>query len=211
MTEARLARGDQRRAALLEALDHHLLDAGPDAGLEDINVADLSRRAGVTRSAFYFYFDNKADAVAALMDEMYADGFDAVELAGGNPTTGTGDGTMRERIATSIRGVFAGWGRRTHVYRAMLEARATSPAVRERWEAFQQDFVDVVTGVIEGERAAGLAPDGPAPRAVATALLDVNDRTLERLVRAPADFDWDGHVDAVVHIWTCSIYGRTAP
>ena len=53
-------------------------------------------------------------------------------------------------------------------------------------------------------------PPAPTPTAIATALLDLNDRTLERLVHAPADFDWDEHVEAVVHIWLASIYGRTA-
>ena len=56
------ARGDRRRTALLEALDHHLREGS----LDSINIADISRRAGVTRSAFYFYFENKASAVAAL-------------------------------------------------------------------------------------------------------------------------------------------------
>ena len=59
-------RGDQRRAALLESLDQLLQDE--DSSLDSINIADISRRAGVTRSAFYFYFDNKAAAVAALME-----------------------------------------------------------------------------------------------------------------------------------------------
>ena len=197
-------RGDRRRAALLQALDEHLQEAGPDARLEDLNVADLSRRAGVTRSAFYFYFDNKAAAVAALMDEMEEEAWDAAELLGG-------EGAMRDRVAVAIRRVVEGWASRTHVYRAMLEARATSPAVRERWEARLASFVDVVAALVESERAAGRAPDGPSAAAIGTALLDLNDRTLERLVRAPADLDWDRHVEAVVHVWTSTIYGRTAP
>ncbi|MGB0190940.1 MAG: TetR family transcriptional regulator, partial [Nocardioides sp.] len=54
---------DQRRAALLESLDTLLLD--------EINIADISRRAGLTRSAFYFYFESKHLAVAALMEQVY--------------------------------------------------------------------------------------------------------------------------------------------
>ena len=196
-------KGDERRAALLEALDHHLRDAGPDASLDAINVADLSRRAGVTRSAFYFYFDNKAAAVAALMEEMYDGAWDAADLDGD-------DEPMQQRLTTAIRAIFQGWSRRTHLYRAMLEARATSPAVREQWDSFQESFVVVLAAVIEGERTLGAAPEGADPTAIATALLDLNDRTLERLVHAPADFDWDRHVEAVVHVWQASIYGRTA-
>src|SRR5689334_14926815 len=59
--------GDRRRAALLEALDELL----QENDLEHIAIADISARAGVTRSAFYFYFENKAACVAALGAEMY--------------------------------------------------------------------------------------------------------------------------------------------
>lgn len=201
-----VTRGDRRRTALLAALDEHLREAGPGARLDDINVADLSRRAGVTRSAFYFYFDNKAAAVAALMDEMYDEAWGAADLLGG-------DGSMRDRTAAAIRTVFDGWTQRPHVYRAMLEARATSPAARERWEAHVASFVEVVAAVIDAERVARQETGGPPAVAIATALLDVNDRTLERFVRAGEDpgdaesFDWETHVDAVVHLWLSTIYG----
>ncbi len=182
--------GDVRRGALLAALEEHL----ERTSLDDINVADISRRAGVTRSAFYFYFENKAAAVAALYEEMYAEAFDAAAVLGG-------EGTLRDRITTAIRAIFVGWGHRTHLYRAILDARATSAAVRDQWDAFQRSYVELVAGLIRDERASGAAPDGPDAHAVATALLDLNDRTLERLVRAPEGFDWDTHLEAVVHVW----------
>ena len=192
-------KGDERRTALLEALEEYLRDHR----LDEINVADISRSAGVTRSAFYFYFENKAAAVGALYEEMYAEGFDAAEVLGG-------DGSVRDRIENAIRAIFHGWEQRTHLYRAILDARATSPAVRDQWDAFQQTYVDLVADLVAAERATGAAPPGPDPRAVATALLDLNDRTLERVVRAPGGFDAEQHLDAVVHAWVAAIYGRTA-
>ena len=131
---------------------------------------------------------------------MYAEGFDAAEVLGG-------DGTVRDRIETAIRAIFHGWAHRTHLYRAILDARASSPAVRDQWDAFQASYVEVVADLIATERAAGAAPDGPDPRAVATALLDLNDRTLERVVRAAEGFDAEQHLDAVVHTWLAAIYG----
>nr|WP_258562735.1 TetR/AcrR family transcriptional regulator [Nocardioides sp. MAH-18] len=171
--------------------------------LDSINIADISRGAGVTRSAFYFYFENKAAAVAALHDEMYAEGFDAAGVLGG-------DGSVRDRIDSAIRAIITGWGHRTHVYAAILDARATSPAVRDQWEDYQQSYVDVVADLVEAERAAGAAPPGPDAREIALALLDLNDRTLERVVRAPEGFDAAAHLEAVVHVWLTSIYGSTS-
>lgn len=195
-----LTKGDARRTALLTALEEHLREGST---LDEINIADISRRAGVTRSAFYFYFENKAAAVAALHDEMYAEGFDAAGVL-------DGDGTVRDRIETAIRAIMGGWSQRTHLFAAILDARAASPAVRDQWEDYQQSYVDVVTDLIEAERAAGAAPAGPDAREIALALLDLNDRTLERVVRAPEGFDADAHLDAVVHVWLTSIYGRTS-
>ncbi len=192
-------KGDERRSALLAALEEYL----EGSSLDDINIADISRRAGVTRSAFYFYFDNKAAAVAALYEEMYAEGVDAAEVLGG-------DGTVRDRISSAIGAIFQGWAQRTHLYRAILDARSASPAVRDQWDAFQRSYVEVVAELIASERAAGAAPDGPDPLAVATALLDLNDRTLARVVHAPEGADLESHLDAVVHVWMASIYGRTA-
>ena len=59
--------GDERRTALLTALED-LLESRP---LAQIGVADISRAAGVTRSAFYFYFPSKAAAVAALLADFH--------------------------------------------------------------------------------------------------------------------------------------------
>lgn len=192
-------KGDERRTALLEALDHQLRDNT----LDEINIADISKRAGVTRSAFYFYFENKAAAVGALMTDMYDESFDAAELL-------VGDGSMHDRIEAAIRTIVTGWGQRTHLWRALLDARATSTAVRDQFDSFQDSFVGVVADLIDGERAAGLAPVGVDARAIARALLDLNDRTLERIVRAPAGLDLKPHVDAVVHIWLTAIYGSDA-
>jgi TetR/AcrR family transcriptional regulator, ethionamide resistance regulator len=195
-----VTKGDARRTALLAALEEHLRDGST---LDEINIADISRSAGVTRSAFYFYFENKAAAVAALHDEMYAEGFDAAGVL-------DGDGTVRDRIESAIRAIISGWSQRRHLYAAILDARAASPAVRDQWEEYQQSYVDVVADLVEAERAAGAAPAGPDAREVALALLDLNDRTLERVVRAPDGFDADAHLDAVVHVWLTSIYGRTS-
>jgi AcrR family transcriptional regulator len=192
------ARGDERRGALLRSLDEHL----QESSLESIKIADISRSAGVTRSAFYFYFESKAAAVAALMDQMYDESFAAAgHLAG--------DGTPADNIEATIRGLFAAWDRHQHLYRAMLEARATNTAVREMWESDRESFVPAVASMIEAERAADRAPAGPAAAALADTLLELNDRMLERLALGGGP-PREEQVAVVVHIWLSSIYGSTS-
>ncbi|WP_370247805.1 TetR/AcrR family transcriptional regulator [Nocardioides sp.] len=188
---ASAAKGDRRRLALLESLDAYLLEGGH---LDSINIADISRRAGVTRSAFYFYFENKAAAVAALMEELYDESIAAAELL-------HGDGTPQERVAGMVRGLFAAFDRHQHLYRAMLEARATSAPVREMWDADRRSFVPHLAAVIAADGV-----DVADPEALASVLLELNDRMLERLALG-GDLTRDQLVDTVVGIWLRAIYG----
>lgn len=195
-------RGDARRTALLESLDEILREQDlHDSSLDSINIAEISRRAGVTRSAFYFYFENKQAAVAALMEEMYDQAFAAAgELSG--------DATPASNITAMITGLFDAWERHQHVFRAMLDARATSPAVRELWDSDRHSFVGPVAEMITAERAAGRAPDGVDATSVATVLLELNDRMLERLALSGGE-SRPQLQEAVVEIWLRTIYGRT--
>lgn len=197
-------RGDARRTALLESLDHLLREQGlEERTLDSIHIADISRRAGVTRSAFYFYFENKQAAVAALMEEMYEAAFVATgELSG--------DASPAANIAATITGLFDAWESHQHVFRAMLDARATSPAVREMWDSDRHSFVEPVAEMIRSERACGRAPDGVGATSVATVLLELNDRMLERLALGGAATR-PALQEAVIEIWLRTIYGRTHP
>ena len=190
-------RGDERRAALLAALDA-LLETGE--GLDAISVADISGRAGVTRSAFYFYFESKAAAVAASGEQMFREVLDAAELL-------VGDGDPVARVRGCVSALYETWRRHEHLFRALLEARAASPAVREMWRADSALFVEPVAAMVEAERAAGRAPAGADARALATVLLDVNERMLERLALG-TDLDHEALQAAVVDVWLRTVYGR---
>ncbi len=126
--------GDDRRTALLESLDHHLREEG---SLDSINIADISRRAGVTRSAFYFYFENKASAVAALMEEMYDESFAAADLLRGGRLAGRehrGDGARAVLDVGQARAPVPGLARRPRHQRDGARAVGQRPGVvRRRW------------------------------------------------------------------------------
>jgi len=188
-------RGDQRRAALLRALDELLRDGS----LDSINIAEITTRAGVTRSAFYFYFENKGAAVAAVMAEMYDKAFEA--------STNLYDesATPRERIEGNIRGLVNAWREHEHLYRAMLDARQTNASVRELWDADRASFIAPVAALITAEREAGRAPAGSDATALATVLLELNDHALEKLARGD-DLPVEARIDALVTIWLRSIY-----
>jgi AcrR family transcriptional regulator len=190
-------RGDTRRDALLTAFDELLREQS----LEQVNVADISERAGVTRSAFYFYFENKAVAVLALMQGLYDAAAEANELLV------KAEGDAQERVRTAITLLFDSVDETPHTYRALLEARATSPAVRQMWDAGRADFAGVIAGMIQTERSAGRAVEGPPAAALASVLLDLNDHAVERhsLGSGPPR---DEHIATITFIWLSTIYGE---
>jgi AcrR family transcriptional regulator len=191
--------GDERRAALLEAIDELLVDNT----LDEINVADISRRAGVTRSGFYFYFENKAAAVGALLDDLYAD------AEGGTDLLVAAEGDPESRIGKVIESLFDAVDRKPHAYRAMLAARATSSTVREVWDSGRAVFAGQVAGMIREERRARRAPAGADADALATVLLELNDRALEAYALG-AEPPRAQRIEALTSIWLRSIYVRTA-
>jgi AcrR family transcriptional regulator len=189
--------GDRRRAALLTALDELL----QEHDLEDIAIADISARAGVTRSAFYFYFENKAACVAALGAEMYQEAIAAADHLFAD------DVPPGRRIQRMVDSLFETWQSHRYLYRATLEASRTSAAIRELWDTYRESFVEPVATLIEEERAAGAAPPGPAGVTLATTLLELSDSTLERLDAS----DGPGiaqRAEALATIWWRAIYGE---
>lgn len=190
-------RGDRRRSALLAALDELLRDNGGQ--LETVNIAEISRRAGLTRSAFYFYFENKAAAVAAALEQTYEEVFAVNDIL-------LGGGAPAERIERTIRGLIEFWDRNRHLYSAVLAARSASPGVRDLWESDRQAFIPSIAAMIESERAAGRAPAGGDATALADVLLLLNERLLERLTLA-AELDRERYIESVVTVWLRSIYG----
>ncbi|TIC86756.1 TetR/AcrR family transcriptional regulator [Nocardioides sp. GY 10113] len=194
------ARGDARRDALLGAFDELLRERS----LEEINVAEISRRAGVSRSAFYFYFESKAVAVMALMADLYD------EASATTAVLVSADGEPAERIRGVLERLFDSVDRTPHTYRALLEARAATPSVRETWDAGLADFAGRVAAMIRAERAAGRAAPGADADALAAVLLDLNNHALERhaLGSGPPRA---AHVEVLTSIWLRSIYGTESP
>jgi AcrR family transcriptional regulator len=134
------------------------------------------------------------------MEEMYDESSAAADQL-------RGKGTPAENIEAMVRALFSTWDKHEHLFRASLDARATSATVRELWDSDRESFVPVVAALIEEVRASGAAPDGVDATALASVLLELNDRMLERLALG-GPLGREQLVEAVVAIWLHTIYGE---
>ncbi|MDT5078069.1 MAG: TetR/AcrR family transcriptional regulator, ethionamide resistance regulator [Mycobacterium sp.] len=182
----------------MDALDTWL----QESNLDVINIAEISKQAGVTRSAFYFYFENKGAAVAALMERMID------ETIVVNEHFTAAEDAPRRRIYAMLDGLFEMRARHHHLFKAMLEVRGSSSSVRDIWDGARASFTDSIAEMIRRDRAAGRAPDGLDPDVLAAVLLEVNDRLLERLTLG-GTLTSAQLKDGVAAIWLSSVYGIT--
>lgn len=169
----------------------------------EISVDDLARGAGLSRPTFYFYFPSKEAVLLTLLDPMIqrADtGFPAMKTLPTEP---------RRALRAGIGTFFDAFASDPVLGKASAEAIGTSPELRALWSRFMDRWIGQTAELIEAERARGAAPVTIPARDLATALNEMNERTM---VAALADEDpavsRDRLVDTLTHIWLNSIYGQ---
>jgi AcrR family transcriptional regulator len=193
-------RGDERRAQLLNALE----DLLAVRSLAEIGIADLTGAAGVTRSAFYFYFPTKAAAVAALL----ADFRDEMQQAGAPWYEDGGATAPLERVHAAVDASVRLWRDHASLIVAMLDAVAADPEVREIWQTWTESFTRRITTRIVQDRGAGLANPTSDPQALATLLMGATLHAMEGDVRAIASGTTPSESigDALIELWHRTLY-----
>src|SRR3569623_3306793 len=94
------SRGDVREAALLEIAEGLLRDGRFEAA----SIADIASEAGITRSAFFFYFASKQ----ALLERLIETTLDEL-IDRRLPGLGGGDPPPAARLNGFLHGVAAMW------------------------------------------------------------------------------------------------------
>ena len=189
-------RGDESRLRLLEAFEEQL----QTHSLAEISVAEVARAAGLKRPAFYFYFAGKHEVVTELLTGIFADDVFTIGgfLAGG--------GDPRKSVADAMTRTFESWHAHRTLFRAMLDARDSDPeakAIWDQWLARYEEFV--------GDFIATQPIDIPDAKALAHALISMNERVLDRHIRS--DDGPEGArplLAAIIHVWHTALFGGAA-
>jgi TetR/AcrR family transcriptional regulator, ethionamide resistance regulator len=182
-------------ASVLEATEALLSEGLPFA---ELNIEKIAKRAGISRTAFYFYFRDKREVLERLTAGVNQ------QLVAAASSWWSGDADIREALA----GITALYREHSALMRATVEVATYDEELATFWRALLGEFVTATRERIEADQRAGRALPIPAD-ATAMALTWMVERCLyEQLVQHdpvdPADL-----IEALALIYERSVYGTT--
>jgi TetR/AcrR family transcriptional regulator, ethionamide resistance regulator len=185
-------RGEQRRQRLLEALERQL----HGHRFAEVSIADVAEAAGLGRSAFYFYFSSKHDAVTQLLGDVFDEEIARVaEIL-------YGPGDPQDNIADGLGFIVESWRQRRTLLCAMLDARDGDAEARLIWEHWLGRYEDFAADYISTTAVV----DPAESRILAHVLIAMNERVLERHVRCDGDRQSADELHgALVRVWRAAL------
>jgi AcrR family transcriptional regulator len=171
----------ERRQALLEAAWR----CAAVRGFRDLTVDDVCAEAGVSKGAFYGYFDQKQDLLLALLED------DAVALDREleRITTASSSGVVRVRAFAQAMLARGDDPARVQVGTDLWADLLTEEVVRARLAEVTQRRRELVRGWIEEAVASGELVEIPA-NALASILLALADGLMLHGALDPSGFRW---------------------
>lgn len=197
-TAAGQRKGDLREQQILDATEG-LLDS---RGYFDMTVNEIAEAAGITRSALYFYFGSKQDAVTALVARTVQALRDKSEAARNDPAD---PATV---VATALDRTLQLWAKHGVVMRAAVDLSSTIPEIDELWTGAANIFIEAIAKVL---MRMGV-PDGTGPgdtRAVAEALCWMIERTFYQASKDSLE-DLELAKQTCQIVWTQMMQSRSA-
>ena len=198
-TDAQSARRAAIEASVLEATERLLTEG---AAYADLSVERIATEAGISRTAFYFYFRDKRELLMRLTGDIAAELYEQSESwwESGEPP----QAAMRHSIERTV----AQFREHAVLIRAVVQSATYDEPVAEFWRGLVHRFVETMRTHIEDEQAAGRAiADVDAERTAFSLSWMVERACQQHVFRAPADDD-EALVDALVQISLRAIYGR---
>lgn len=194
--EPRIGKSERTRAAILDAALEFLWTHP----FRDMTVNALMASTGLSRSAFYQYFNDLHGLMESLLDLLKNEVYSVT----GPWFEGTGGPVIL--LNDSLTGLVDVCYRLGPILRAANDAAATDERYEKVWKQFIEQFDDAVTTRIKADQEQGLIPDFDA-RPVAEALnrLDVL-MLLDAFGQHPRKQP-EPVYEALSRIWISTLYG----
>ncbi|MDQ3607296.1 MAG: TetR/AcrR family transcriptional regulator [Actinomycetota bacterium] len=191
----------ERRAAIEAAVlrtTEQLLGEGHSYA--DLHVERIARGAGISRTAFYFYFADKRALLMRLTEGVSELLYQRAQVWW--QEEGIDIGELHAAL-TQIGGLYNEHGA---LLRAIVEVSTYDDEVAVFWRAIVGRFVEATRGRIEREQAAGRADPTLEAGAVAFALVWMTERTLYEVMVQEGPMTRVALMDALTVIWERSVF-----
>jgi TetR/AcrR family transcriptional regulator, ethionamide resistance regulator len=197
----RRGRRPRTYAAVLAATSE-LLETVP---LAQLSVARIIAAAGVSRTSFYEHFTSKEDVVVRLVRSISAEVADEIEPMFARDGRGP-EQAFREGLTRLLRVS----GRHAPLVLAASEEWPAVPELQRLWFRMHAELTGRLADLIAAERAAGRAPDGADPEALAACLVWTGERAFHVAMTGaiPELAGQDALIEPLVQLYVGTIYRR---
>jgi AcrR family transcriptional regulator len=200
---SRAQRREEMRDRLLAVVERLLSDG---EGYTEISVERLVSDAGLSRSTFYVYFEDKGDLLRAWFS-----GIEAEIASAARGWWALGRGSSREQLRSALSQVVKTYQPHTTLMAAMYDAAAYDQAVRELVrEMMDRNIAGLRKHIKSGQREGFIDPQLPAQETAAW-LTWMAERGLHQLVRDAGDAELERLIDAYTAVVWNTLYAPAGP
>lgn len=170
------------------------------ASFAELNVERIATAAGISRTAFYFYFRDKRELLMRLAGDLTEALYAQADI------WFSGHGDPADEVRTALENIGRLYDEHGALLRAIVEVSATDGEIAGFWRALLGRFVDATARRIE-EEGTGTMP----AETTAFALVWMVERSYYQWLVQDSPGTRAEQINALVAIWLRAIYGTTAP
>src|SRR3954465_382437 len=181
------AKRAQVQAAVLEATERLLVEG---ASYAELDVGRIAAAAGISRTAFYFYFRDKRDLLMRLAADVNGLLYEQADI------WFSGDGEPEAEIREALTSIFGPYDEHGTLLRAIVEVSTYDEEIAKFWRGLLARFVQATQQRIDAEHHTGRPSRAPA-----FALVWMTERTLYQQLVQGEPVPGDEMVDALAGIF----------
>lgn len=189
----------ERREEVSARLRSGIRELAADHTFSDLRVDEISAAAGLSRSAFYFYYPDKHDLLIDATREV------TEELFEQSNEWWRGSGDPRALVRSALASDVAIFAEHADLLRMTMEASVDDDRVREFWRGIIDGFIEAVAERVGSDQEAGIISRALDSESCAEFLVIATEGYLYRNV-ATGTHSVEQTVEALVPIWLQLLY-----
>ena len=192
---------EKRRAIEVEVLQATEALLGEGASYVNLSIERIATRAGISRTAFYFYFAAKRELLMRLASDA------AEQFYREADTWWSGNGDGRAQVAEALEKIAALYRAHGPLVCALVEASTYDHDVGVFWRGLVGRFISASAERIAAEQAAGHAAADLDATATAFALVWMTERSFHQMLVQEDPLPTGDLVAALARVWSSTVYG----